>query len=553
MAEPSDELSPLERRLVAAVAEDSPLVVSDVVPTGTPDPANTVRARVLRDILLGRLVEHPGPHGVRLHGGYVSGELDLVNVRDTSPLHLSCCRFAQPVLLLDAHLPSLAITDCHLRGLDADRVRVDSALLLAGSVIDGVGSDCAVRLSGAQVGGQLSLTGARLTAGGNCALQADGLSVGGDLLLRHGFQARAGGDRDAVRLLGARIGGNLDCDGSVITATGGAAVNLERVEVSGNLYLRGARANGHAPAGVVLVGARVTGQVSATGAEFTSTGGPAMLGDGAQTGGDVYVNGGFGAHGGVRLVGARIGGHLDCTDGHARVDDPNTLALDLRFATVGGMLRLSRSFAGPGVAEVRSGLVALDGLTYAAPPVGMDRAEWTVVLAEQTPSYAAQPYQQLAGAYRAAGREDDARRVLIAQQRDLLRRGDLHRLARLRHRVLDVLLGFGYQSWRSLLALVVTLALAVVFILGLAAGGHAVATPAKPGQPAVRCSTVDQVALGVDLALPLIDTGAKDHCELAPTRPVEETYVAVGWLFQLLGWSFATLFVAGFTGLVRRA
>ncbi|HEY9472621.1 MAG TPA: hypothetical protein VIS06_02090, partial [Mycobacteriales bacterium] len=116
-----------------------------------------------------------------------------------------------------------------------------------------------------------------------------------------------------------------------------------------------------------------------------------------------------------------------------------------------------------------------------------------------------------------------------------------------------VLLGYGYQSWRSLVALVITLALAVAFVLALAASSAAVTTPAKPGQPAVPCSTVDQVALGVDLALPLIDTGARDHCELAPTSPVEETYVAVGWLFQLLGWSFATLFVAGFTGLVRRA
>jgi hypothetical protein len=141
--------------------------------------------------------------------------------------------------------------------------------------------------------------------------------------------------------------------------------------------------------------------------------------------------------------------------------------------------------------------------------------------------------------------------VLIAQQRDLFHRGDLRGLARLRHRVLGLLLGYGYQSWRSLVALVITLAMAIAFVLGLAAGSRAVATPAKPGRPAVRCSTVDPVALGVDLALPLIDTGARDRCELAPTGPAEETYVVVGWLLQVLGWSFATLVVAGYTGLVR--
>lgn len=456
MAEASDELTPLEHRLVVAVAEDSTLVACDVVPTGTPDPANTVRARVLRDILLGRLVDHPAPRGIRLHGVYVSGELDLVNVHGTAPLHLSCCRFAQPVLLSDAHLPALAILDSHLRGVEADRLRVDSNLLFAGSVVDGVGSDCAVRLSGAQVGGQLSLTAATLRASANCALQADGLSVGGDLLLRNGFHAHAGGDRGADRLLGARISGNLDCDGAVVTAAGGPGLNLERVAVGGNLYLRGAHAGGHAPAGVILVGARVTGQVSATGATFSSTGGPAVLGDGVQCG-DVFINSGFSAHGSadhgaVRLVGARIGGHLDCTDGQALVDGAGALALDLRFASVGAMLRLPWSFASPGAVGNPSGLMAFDGLTYPTPPVGMDRVEWTVVLADRTPSYTAQPYQQLAGAYRAAGREDDARRVLIAQQRDLFHRGDLRGLARLRHWALGVLLGYGYSRgarwWR---------------------------------------------------------------------------------------------------------
>jgi hypothetical protein len=37
----------------------------------------------------------------------------------------------------------------------------------------------------------------------------------------------------------------------------------------------------------------------------------------------------------------------------------------------------------------------------------------------------------------------------------------------------------------------------------------------------------------------------------APT-PASETYLGGSWLVRLLGWSFATLFVAGFTGLVRK-
>lgn len=561
------DLSPLEHALVDAVSRDEPLVVAEQCPGEVIDPAGIVRARVVRDILLGRLCPQPGPRGVRMRGVVLSGQLDLAAVRSDVALNLVHCRLPQPVLLVDARLPQLVLTGAHLAGVEADRLHVDSNLMFAGATVTGVGSACAVRLLGAVVGGQVSFTDAALRAAGNSALHADGLTVGGDLLLRgvqRGFTAHGAGDRGVVRLIGARIGGNVDCDRATVAAAGGPALTVERAEIGGNLYLRDVRLAGRAPGAVVLVGARVSGQCSCTGARIDCAGGTAVMGDDFQASGDVFLGDGFraystGGHPGVRLLGARIGGHLDCADGAFAVEDAGDVALDLRFASIGKLLRLGARPAGwdgevgvdpePGSA----GLVALDGLSYPTPPEGMDCTEWIDTLGTGTPSFAAQPYQQLAAAYRSAGREHDARRVLIAQQRDLSRRGDLTGWSRVWHRALGHLLGYGYQSWRSLLWLVATVATAIVLVLGLARwDSPAVVVAGDPaaGVGPARCATVDQVAVGIDLSLPLVDTGTR--CALVAPRTADELFVAIGWVFQLLGWAFTTLFVAGYTGLIRR-
>ena len=41
------------------------------------DVSRTIRASVLRDILRGRIVQDPDPHGLRLRGARVTGRLDL--------------------------------------------------------------------------------------------------------------------------------------------------------------------------------------------------------------------------------------------------------------------------------------------------------------------------------------------------------------------------------------------------------------------------------------------------------------------------------------------
>ena len=66
--------------------------------------------------------------------------------------------------------------------------------------------------------------------------------------------------------------------------------------------------------------------------------------------------------------------------------------------------------------------LGVDGLTYTGLPAGISTHNWLRLLADGTPTYAAQPYQQLAAANRAAGHDGQARRILMAQRRDQLDR-----------------------------------------------------------------------------------------------------------------------------------
>ena len=57
--------------------------------------------------------------------------------------------------------------------------------------------------------------------------------------------------------------------------------------------------------------------------------------------------------------------------------------------------------------------------------------------------------------------------------------------------------------------------------------------------------------MGMDLGLPAVKTGAADLC--APTGThAGQTLTVAGWLLQLAAWASATLFIAGFTGAVRK-
>ncbi|MGH3671851.1 MAG: hypothetical protein ACRDSH_14655 [Pseudonocardiaceae bacterium] len=336
----------------------------------TENPRYTIRAELLRDLVLGRSVEHLDPLGVRVHGARITGTLDLTHVPAGVGIELRGCFFEQPVLLVSARLPWLTLAGSQLPALDCDGLHVDGDVLLGdGFTATGQGEYGAVRLHGAHIRGQLNFNGARLTNEAGPALIADGLHVDGDvfgggfiatgdgelgtvrlpgahiigqlnfngaelanqngpaligdglrvdggLVLSEGFTGTGTYERGALRLPGAHIGGQLNLDGATLINPAGPALIADHLDVSGGVFLDEFTATGYGDDGVVrLPDAHISGQLNLDRAELTNSAGPALIGDHLRVEADMFAEGliatGHCHDGAIRLTDAHIGGQLN--------------------------------------------------------------------------------------------------------------------------------------------------------------------------------------------------------------------------------------------------
>ena len=550
--------------------------------------SRTCRATVIRDILRGQLVADPDPHGLRLRGARISGRLDLEDLITKVGLHLADCLLEGGILARGASLAFFGLTGCQLEHpaeppLDAERLTC-SVLDLRRARINGHADVGAVTLSGAHIGGNFECDGASLRNDSGPALYASGLQVGHAMLLRKGFTATSAGDLATVRLVGAHIGGNFECDGASLRNESGPALHADGLQVDLDMFLRdGFTATGADKTGAVrLVGAHIGGSLECEGASLRNDSGPALLAQGLQVGQTLllrheFTATGVGRFGAVRLVGGHIDGQFDCT--RADLRNNSGPALSAYGLQVGQALLLYNEFTatggGDGVAvdltAVRVGgtllidperlehvtdphrRLAVDGLTYAGVPKQVPAGDWLDLLRDGTPGYAAQPYQQLAAGYRALGDDRQARKTLMRQRDDQLARTYPRRPERLWGWITKITLGYGYQPWRALLFLAAVVAISCVLAVWLGSHG-ALAQTDKTVTSGRPCTVVQQVSVGLDLNLPVGTTLARAHCDLTKnSASVTAIWLtAVGWVLQLLAWVFAALFIAGFTSAVRK-
>ena len=249
----------------------------------------------------------------------------------------------------------LNCTGAQLTGTDGDgNALVAYGIKVGGGVFLGVGFTAAgaVRLTGADITGQLGCGGAQLTGadGDGNALVADGMKVSSGVFLDDGFTAAG-----AVRLTGADITGQLGCRGAQLTGTDsdGNALVAEGMKVSGGVFLD----DGFTAAGAVrLPGADITGQLGCGGAQLTGIGndGNALVADGLKVSGDVFLRGGFTAAGAVRLPGADITGQLGCRGAQLTGTDSDGNALVADGLKVGGGVFLDDGFTAAGAVRLHS-------------------------------------------------------------------------------------------------------------------------------------------------------------------------------------------------------
>lgn len=504
------DLTELERRLVDAVigGERLDLVAADeeIGPEAMAGwgPDRTVRGELVRQLLLDRFEWPDGsqadPRGIWLRGARLAGGLDLAEIESRLPLSLIDCHTTETVRLVGSRMSTVDLSGLVGTNVVVREAKIERSLLLIGARLACRSPEGTVNLGGAHLGAVLDLAGSHLvnTDAEGPAFHGNNLRTGGGIFLNRGFRAEGGGELGTIRLSGAEIGG----------------------------------------------------QVNLTSASIRNPDGPALVADYLRTRSNVMLSGGFHAegrhdNGTVRLVGAGVGGRLTCQHGRVDAAEPGQLAVNLSQTHVTGDVLLPASFT--------DGLLQLSGLTYDGMARRASLTEWLDMLATRTPRYTSQPYFQLASAYRAAGHERDVRRIHLARQRDLLRRGELDFWGRLWHRITGLTVGYGYRPANALLWWAGTLALSVLLIAGVAGPAGLVNRTTTTGGPPTSCSVVEQIGFALNTAIPLVNPSSQQSCLIDTTAGVGQLVIAGTWVLQALSWAFVTLFVAGFTGLVRKS
>ncbi|UNZ16357.1 membrane-associated oxidoreductase [Streptomyces sp. 891-h] len=482
------ELTEPERRVWEAFPRGEPVDLSAA-------DERTVRARVLRSLLLTAPDENGEIPALRLRGARVTGELNVHSGHVSCPVSLRDCDFDETVVLYGAEFRQLTLGGCRMPGLWATTLRVDGALRLNDCRVTG-----AVALSGARIAGALFLDRAEV-----------------------GVPAEAAGD-----------------DGTQPAERPESPLKLDHATVGEDLRATRLTVHGRAR----LDGVTVTGLVRLDDARLLQPGGTALQAETLTVGTDLHAMR-LWAEGRVNLRGATVPGQLNLS--YARLSNPGGVALRASSCTAGEFwLREARPVEG--VVNLRRGrfellhispevwpaAVQLDGLMYTTLVPARPAAERLEVLTRDADGYIPFAYEQLTAAYRHIGDDAAARTVQLAKQRRHRTTLALH--GRLWGYLQDVTVGYGFRPMR-----------AAGWLAGLLLVG-AVTYGLRPPRPlkADEAPGFNAFAYALDLLLPIIDFGQ------------EKAYAPQGgyqWLAYLLivaGWVLATTFVTGVNRAVSR-
>jgi hypothetical protein len=501
--------------------------------------ARTVRAALLIGLLTGACDPAAGRvRAVKLCGARITGRLDFQAAELGCPLLLWGCHLEQPVNLNEVRAPVIRLPGCHVPGLAAAQLETRGNLELN----RGFTATGEVRLVGAHIGGLLSFSGARLANPDGRALNADGLTVDQAMFCGEGFTATG-----AVGLVGAHIGGQLDLSGARLSSPDGPALVADGLTVDQGMFFQ---EEFTATGEVGLVGANVGGQLVLDGARLANPDGRALIADGLTVGQSLLCAEGFTATGEVRLVGAHVGGQLSFCG--ARLSNPNGQALHLQGLHAAELLLLPRqrpdgvvdlsnarvgSFDDDQATWPERDMLRLRGFGYEALENDRvrvrDRVGW---VRRQPGGYTPQPYEQLAAAYRRAGRDAAARRVAVAKQWH--RRSALGPLGKLWNWLLYVTVGYGYRTW-----------LALVWLAGLLVAGTRVFARAYPAQMVAAKQPApgfSPVVYTLDRLVPVVNLGQRD------AWIPQGAALRWSWVLTGAGWVLITAVVAGLTGVLKR-
>ncbi|MDX2675162.1 membrane-associated oxidoreductase [Streptomyces soliscabiei] len=461
-----NDLTPAEQRLWRAFATGATV---DLRGDGEEDgPERTVRAAVLRTLLLNGPREPGEVAALKLMGAWITGELDLRYATVDSVVRVNHCRFDAVPRLAGAHLNYLNLRDCVLPGLAAARSRIEGSLRLTHCRIEGP-----VRLGGAQIAGALFVDQADITSTDPAqpALALNQLTLDDDLCAR-GLRCHG-----AIRLDGATVAGSIDLEDAQLTNPGAFVLQAEALDVGANLLGRRMRAQGR----IDLRGARIPGRVDLLHTSLTNPGGTALRASSCVIG-ELWLREGTPVEGRLNLRRAEIG-QLQL--------EPEMLPDQVR------LLDLTYTFLTP-----------------------HEPAERRLPMLERDDgAFDPHAYEQLTAAYRRIGDDRAARVVQLAKQRR--HRSTLSWYGRLWGHLQDGAVGYGFRPLRA----------AVWLLSLLAVGSIAYAGHHPPALKAGEAPHFNPVFYTLDLLLPVIFFGQEDaFAPTGWYQTLSYVLIVTGWI-----------------------
>ncbi|MFI9599702.1 membrane-associated oxidoreductase [Streptomyces sp. NPDC004069] len=400
------ELTPVERRICRAFSRGAAF---DVRRDGDGDTAHaeggegTVRAEVLRALILSGSSEPGETPALHVTGARITGVLDLRHAEVRHPIRLTACNFQHALELDGARTRLLDLNGSYLPALAATAIRVDGALRLTDCRISG-----SVRLSNAEISGGIFLDRSHVGTDGGWALHLDHVSVGTDVWAP-GLVARGG-----IRLGAANVAGAVNLEDAQVKNPGGDALDAARLNVGTVLNAGGLTTEGR----VRLTGSKVAGWFSFIEARLSNPGGVAL-------------------------------GISSCQATQLTLRDAHPINGDVKMHYASFKVIEAEPRVWP--ARVR-----LDGLTYETLTPRLPAADRLALLQRDADGFVPHSYEQLAASYRRGGDDADTRTVQLAEQRR--RRATLPWYAKLWGHVQDATVGYGFRPTRAgswLLALLI--------------------------------------------------------------------------------------------------
>ncbi|WP_329791935.1 hypothetical protein V1227_08335 [Lentzea sp. DG1S-22] len=598
-------LNDLEVKLISAAKQGLELdcrAVKLTKPNGTPDPSRVIRGDVVQGLLTGKYGADLHPHGIRVRYARVVGSC---NPKKPDPafeynslvfpvgVKFSDCWIDHPIVAHDTRMPWLHLDNCRIPYFHADRLRVDGSLYLRCLVSEDGNDLGAVRLLGAHIGRNLELDRAKLHNAAGPAFHAEGLQVDRALRFR-AADLKSKCDTGAIQLVNAHVRGDLWLDGTHVDNESGPALNAEGLHVGGSLLLCSgftATAKSNELATVHLMSVSVGSRLDfSEGRDCTG-----HLWDVPRGQERAYLP----------PIAAKI-------ENQKKNEHRNHLVLDLGCASTNDLrlpmqtvcTRSRPPWRLRKRCQPKSKIIVV-GLKYAMLSRESDHTHWPHWLRDHTDRFDAEPYQNLAKTLRDSGRTGDARRLLIKLENARFK----HSRARwwpptfVWHLAKWCFVGHGYRPGKALLGLLLVF-IATWWLLVQAQHSDAIyrpatrvegltntpsstptttitvstptaaasATPAPvtisppptstatssnpspatttPNSATDQCGGTEVARLAADISLPLINTNARLRCDF---RPGDASWYARGSLgLQVLGWFFATLFIVGVTGVMRK-